>query len=476
MNVLACTSHEGSWLHCCLAVGVRRRRVRHHGCHIDGTLALQVRGKPDCPHDLRQLERCDGHGRTNDTSRMRVVRVFRRKLDERRDAFLRPGKRALQVQVAANPEGSPRQGDLIVNDQRAHIRQDAAPCRFDLSATEQSFPAGGGSGGIAVTTASGCAWSAQVDATWVVLTSGTTANGPGTVNFTIASNPGTAMRTATIAVASQTVKITQQGNVLSTPPSPCTISVTPKDLFFPASGTDSSSVSVSAVSSCNWSATTNASWISLTAPTSGTGNGRVTFSVAANSGAGRSGSIRIGDQTVAVGQAAATVACSYTVTPLAASVSGSGGAETPIAVDTQTGCTWTAASNTSWLSITSGAIGSGPGSVGFSASVNTGAARTGSLTVAGQTVTVSQACSYKVSPLAVNLPASGSIGTSVSVTTVPTCVWTAVTNASWISITSGPGGIDSGTVTFTVAANPGAARTGTLTVGGQTVTVSQAAH
>jgi hypothetical protein len=62
------------------------------------------------------------------------------------------------------------------------------------------------------------------------------------------------------------------------------------------------------------------------------------------------------------------------------------------------------------------------------------------------------------------------------VTTVPTCVWTAVSNASWMSITSGPGGIDSGTVTFTVAANPGAARTGTLTVGGQTVTVSQAAH
>jgi hypothetical protein len=48
-----------------------------------------------------------------------------------------------------------------------------------------------------------------------------------------------------------------------------------------------------------------------------------------------------------------------------------------------------------------------------------------------------------------------------------------VSNVSWISITSGPGGVDSGTVTFTVATNTGATRTGTLTIAGQTVTVNQ---
>ena len=384
------------------------------------------------------------------------------------------GSAQLQVQVAANPDTSPRQGDLIVNQVRARIRQDAAPCRFDLSTTEQTIPPAGGNGGFTVTTASGCGWTAHVDAAWVVLVSGATATGPGTVNFAVAPNPGSS-RTATIAVANQTVKITQQPRV-SPPPAACSVSVTPTDLFLPASGTNSASISVSAASSCNWSATSNASWISLTAPTSGTGNGRVTFSVAANSGAGRSGSIRIGDQTVAVGQAPATVACSYTATPLATSVSGAGGAGTPIAVATQTGCSWSAASNTSWLSITSGSIGSGPGSVVFTASVNTGSARTGSLTVAGQTVTVSQACSFRVTPTTIDLPASGSIGTSVTVTTVATCAWTVSSNASWISITSGSGGIDSGTVTFTVAANAGPARTGTLTVAGQTVAVSQAAR
>src|SRR5262245_38807615 len=94
------------------------------------------------------------------------------------------GSSQLQMQVAANPDASVRQGDVVVNGERARIRQDAAPCRFDLSATEQTIPADGGNGGIAVTTAAGCAWSAQADASWVRLTSGSNATGPGTVNFT----------------------------------------------------------------------------------------------------------------------------------------------------------------------------------------------------------------------------------------------------------------------------------------------------
>jgi hypothetical protein len=45
----------------------------------------------------------------------------------------------------------------------------------------------------------------------------------------------------------------------------------------------------------------------------------------------------------------------------------------------------------------------------------------------------------------------------------------------WITITTGASGNGTGTVAFTVAANTGAARTGTITVGGQIFTISQAA-
>ena len=55
--------------------------------------------------------------------------------------------------------------------------------------------------------------------------------------------------------------------------------------------------------------------------------------------------------------------------------------------------------------------------------------------------------------------------------------WTAVSNASWISITSGASGTGNGTVIFTVAANSevlgNAQRTGTLTIGALTFTVTQ---
>jgi Putative binding domain, N-terminal/Domain of unknown function (DUF5666)/Viral BACON domain len=54
------------------------------------------------------------------------------------------------------------------------------------------------------------------------------------------------------------------------------------------------------------------------------------------------------------------------------------------------------------------------------------------------------------------------------------CVWTAVSSASWISVATGSGS-GSSDVRFVVAANTGAARTGTLTVAGRAVTVNQAA-
>jgi hypothetical protein len=58
-----------------------------------------------------------------------------------------------------------------------------------------------------------------------------------------------------------------------------------------------------------------------------------------------------------------------------------------------TGCAWTASSNAPWLTITSGATGTGNGPVGFSAAANAGGSRTGTLTIAGQTFTVTQAAS-----------------------------------------------------------------------------------
>jgi hypothetical protein len=64
----------------------------------------------------------------------------------------------------------------------------------------------------------------------------------------------------------------------------------------------------------------------------------------------------------------------------------------------------------------------------------------------------------------------------VGVTMSAGCAWTAVSNAPWITVTAGAGGSGNGTVTFAVAPDLGPGHTtriGTLTVAGQTVTITE---
>ena len=53
-------------------------------------------------------------------------------------------------------------------------------------------------------------------------------------------------------------------------------------------------------------------------------------------------------------------------------------------------CAWTASSNADWMHIVRGATGSGDGEMWFLIEANLGEERVGTLTVAGQTVTVTQ--------------------------------------------------------------------------------------
>ena len=82
------------------------------------------------------------------------------------------------------------------------------------------------------------------------------------------------------------------------------------------------------------------------------------------------------------------------------------------------------------------------------------------------------ACSYILSAASQTFSLSGGMGT-VSVTTPTGCAWTAVSNASWIVVNIGASGSTNANVGYTVAANAGAARSGTLLIAGQTYTVNQ---
>ncbi len=82
-------------------------------------------------------------------------------------------------------------------------------------------------------------------------------------------------------------------------------------------------------------------------------------------------------------------ACTYTVKASSQQFAASAGLGT-LTMTAPSGCTWTAVSNSNWITISSGASGSGTGSAAFSVAANTGAARNGSISIGGQTINISQ--------------------------------------------------------------------------------------
>ena len=168
----------------------------------------------------------------------------------------------------------------------------------------------------------------------------------------------------------------------------CSFAIAPASQSFGASG-GTASTSVTAAAGCNWTATANSSWISIISGTSGSGNGTTAYRVTANSGTtSRTGTMTIAGKTVTITESGA---CSLQVSPTSQSVTANGGTAA-VTITGGSGCAWSATSNASWITIASGATGSGNGSTSYTVAANTSSSsRTGSLTVAGRTVTITEA-------------------------------------------------------------------------------------
>lgn len=90
--------------------------------------------------------------------------------------------------------------------------------------------------------------------------------------------------------------------------------------------------------------------------------------------------------------------------------------------------------------------------------------------------TCAGACSYAVAPASQSFPAEGGAGSITVTASTVSCGWTATSPVPWITMTGSGSGTGSGSLSYTVASNPTAApRSATVTVGGQSVSVNQAA-
>jgi len=168
---------------------------------------------------------------------------------------------------------------------------------------------------------------------------------------------------------------------------PCAVSLNSAGRSFPLAGFPFGVVGVTAAPGCAWASRSLVPWIGLSFARSHSGNGLVFFSVASNAGSGvpRTAAISIGDQIFTVTQPGAP--CTGSVSPTLRRVARSGGSATA-SVTIPAGCAWTAASDVDWIRITAGQSGSGNGSVSYV--IESGGGRTGTLRIAGRTVTILQ--------------------------------------------------------------------------------------
>jgi uncharacterized repeat protein (TIGR01451 family) len=287
--------------------------------------------------------------------------------------------------VSQNSGIAARAGSLSAGGHALTVYQaGASSCAFPIVPSSQSFSGAGGGGTIAVTTPPcGCTWAAAPGASWITLDSGSSGSGNGTVAYTVAGNPSNTARSSNITVAGQTFTITQAG-------AGCTYQISPANRAIgPQSATGS--IAVIALAGCTWTANSTANWITLTSGGSGSGNGTITYSAGANTSvADRTGTITVADQTFTLTQTGAG-ACMYSLSPAGAAYTPAGGSAS-FSITAPAGCTWTANSDSSWITFTGGTGGSGVGQTGYTVAANTGSvAREGLVTIADQTFTVDQA-------------------------------------------------------------------------------------
>jgi hypothetical protein len=169
-------------------------------------------------------------------------------------------------------------------------------CSVSVSNTQSAFTSAGGSGALNVSTARDCTWTVATSTAWVNITGARTGQGSASVAYNVAANPVPASRSGSIAVASETVPVTQAA-------APCQYSLSRSSDAIAAAG-GRLGFDVSTVGGCSWTASSSDGWIALSSGQSGNGSGSVGLTVSPNAGNQRVGRVNVAGQSYTVTQEA----------------------------------------------------------------------------------------------------------------------------------------------------------------------------
>ncbi len=306
---------------------------------------------------------------------------------------------------------------LTLNNTRntsANWRQ--ATTAISISPTSASFSGSGGSGTVTVTAGAGQAWTASSNSTFLTITSGASGSGSGSVGYTVASNPTTSTRSGSLTIAGQTFTVTQSGTAITCSTTPISIpttvnaSLTASDCISPVRpGSYARRYTFSAIAgqqvAISMSSSAVDTYLFLLGPTGTVVTSDDDSGPGLDSRIPPSGFFTLpltGIYTIEATtfddaetgaftlQVTTQAGCTYSISPTSRSVDHNINTGS-VNVVTQTGCSWVASSNTSWISVTSQGSGTGSGATYYSVAANPGqSSRTGTMTVAGQTFTITQ--------------------------------------------------------------------------------------
>lgn len=178
---------------------------------------------------------------------------------------------------------------------------DPTVCSYSINPSTDTAAATLSTDTVAITTTSGCAWTVSDDSGWLSF-SPTSGTGSGTTTWTAIANPTASVRVGTATIAGQTFTVTQAATEIPEPPTPtpCTYAtqgnVSALSVTYNA---NSGTIGIQTQVACAWNAASDVAWITVS-PSSGTGNGAIVYTVAANTGNQRVGRITIANGTLAV--------------------------------------------------------------------------------------------------------------------------------------------------------------------------------
>ena len=118
----------------------------------------------------------------------------------------------MSYSVSANPDQIPRTGTVTIAELTFTVNQDpAAACTYAIAPVIKVFTASGGMGSVTVTaSAESCPWTATSSVPWMVITSGESGTGSGTIDYSVSANTTGKPRIGTMTVAGKTCTVWQR--------------------------------------------------------------------------------------------------------------------------------------------------------------------------------------------------------------------------------------------------------------------------